>query len=80
MYGMKKTTIYLPDDLKAGLQRAAETSGQSEAELIREAVGQLLETSVPPKPRLPLFASADPGLAQRVAESPKEELAGFGER
>ena len=77
MYGMKKTTVYLPDELKAQLERVAGASGRSEAELIREAVGQLVRNSTPPKPRLPLFESTDPTLADRV----DEELArGFGER
>jgi hypothetical protein len=76
---MRKTTIYLPDELKAGLERVSEVSGRSEAELIREAVGELVQRSVPPRPRLPLFASGDPELAERVAKRPEEELAGFGE-
>lgn len=80
MYGMKKTTIYLPDELKAGLESAAAAVGRSEAELIREAVGDLVQRSQPPRPRLPLFSSSDPGLAQRIAEHPEQELAGFGER
>lgn len=75
MYSMRKTTIYLPDELKAGLERAAVASGRSEAELIREAVGELVERSVPPVPKLPLFSSGDPGLAERT----DQELAGFGE-
>ncbi len=32
MYGMKKTTVYLPDELKAALERAAAAQGRSEAE------------------------------------------------
>ena len=77
MYGMKKTTVYLPDELKAQLGRVAGASGRSEAELIREAVRQLVRNSTPPTPRLPLFKSTDPTLAERV----DEELAGgFGER
>jgi len=77
MYGMKKTTVYLPDELKAQLERVAGTSGRSEAELMREAVRQLVRNSTPPKPRLPLFESSDPTLAERV----DEELArGFRER
>ena len=80
MYGMKKTTIYLPDELKAGLESAAAAAGRSEAELIREAVGELVDRSQPPRPRLPLFSSGDPGLAERVAEQPEQEFAGFGER
>lgn len=73
---MKKTTVYLPDDLKSALGRLAAREGRSEAELIREAVGELVRDSGPPRPRLPLFSSGDPTLAERV----DEELAGFGER
>jgi Arc/MetJ-type ribon-helix-helix transcriptional regulator len=77
MYGMKKTTVYLPDELKAELERIAGEAGKSEAELIRDAIGRLVRESNPPKPRLPLFDSGDPTLAERV----DEELArGFGER
>lgn len=36
MYGMVKTTVYLPDELKAALKRTAKANGCSEAELIRE--------------------------------------------
>lgn len=73
---MKKTTVYLPDELKAALERAAVAQGRSEAELIREAVRELTRDLERPKPRLPLFHSdADPTLAQRF----EEELRGFGE-
>jgi len=73
---MKKTTVYLPDDLKAALGRVAAEKGRSEAELIREAVGGLVRSSERPRPRLPLFSSSDPTLAERV----DEELGrGFGE-
>ena len=75
MYGMKKTTIYLPDDLKAALERAAVEKGQSEAELVRKAVEDLVRGFERPRPRLPLFSSGDPTLAERV----DEELRGFGE-
>lgn len=75
MYGMKKTTVYLPDDLKAALERVAGAQGRSEADLIRQAVWDLTRSLEPPRPRLPLFASGDPTLAERV----DEELArGFG--
>jgi len=75
MYGMKKTTVYLTDDLKAALERAAAVRGRSEAELVREAVRELTRSLDPPKPRLPLFASGDPTLAERVDEELTE---GFG--
>ena len=46
---MKKTTVYLPDELKAALERAA-AQGRSEAELVREAVRELTQGSEPPPP------------------------------
>ena len=39
MYGMSvKTTIYLPDELKAAVEREAKLRGSSEAEVIRGAI------------------------------------------
>jgi len=75
VYGMKKTTVYLPDELKAALERAAAAQGRSEAELVREAVRELTQRLEPPRPRLPLFSSGDPTLAERVDEELRE---GFG--
>ena len=72
---MRKTTIYLPDELKEELAQASERVGRSEAELIREAVWDLVSRLCEPRPRLPLFASGDPTLSERV----DEELTGFGE-
>jgi hypothetical protein len=72
---MKKTTVYLPDELKAALERAAAAQGRSEAELIREAVRSLTQALEPPRPKLPLFSGGDPTLAERF----DEELRGFGE-
>ena len=76
MYGMHKTTIYLPDDLKRALERVAAARGCSEAELFREAVRTLAEEAGSPRPRLPLFKSGKRGLAERIDRA----LAGFGER
>lgn len=75
MYGVHRTTIYLPDSLKAALARAAQEEGRTEADLIREGVERLLQLRRA-EPRLPLFASGQPGLAEHVDEM----LAGFGER
>jgi hypothetical protein len=72
---MRKTTVYLPDDLKFALGRVAVEKGRSEADLIREAIRDLVRDSEPPRPRVPLFSSGDPTLAERV----DEELRGFGE-
>jgi metal-responsive CopG/Arc/MetJ family transcriptional regulator len=65
---MQKTTVYLPDDLKAALERAAAETGKSEAELIREGVRQLVEQRAPPPPRTGTFHSGIPNLASRVDE------------
>jgi Arc/MetJ-type ribon-helix-helix transcriptional regulator len=35
---VQKTTVYLPDDIRRGLEGAARESGRSQAELIREAL------------------------------------------
>jgi hypothetical protein len=76
IYGMKRTTIYLPDDLKAALERTATAEGRSEAEIVRSALTSATAVHAYPPPRLPLFDSGDPTLAERV----DEELArGFGE-
>ncbi|MEX0789718.1 MAG: CopG family transcriptional regulator [Actinomycetota bacterium] len=68
---MQKTTIYLPDDLKAGVAREARRRGSSEAEVIREAIARAISA---PKPRAG-FLDAEP-LADRVDEL----LEGFGTR
>ena len=68
---MQKTTVYLPDALKADLEREAKRRGVPEAEVIRQAVAAAI---VRPAPRHGLFASEEP-LAARVDEL----LAGFGE-
>jgi len=75
MYGMKRTTIYLPDEMKAALERTATAEGCSEAEVVRSALASATAVHAYPPPRLPLFQSGDRTLAQRV----DEELArGFG--
>jgi hypothetical protein len=76
MYGMQKTTLYVPRELKAALARAASARGCSEAQLIREALHDVASRTSPPPPRLPLFRSGKP----RLAESLDRALAGFGER
>jgi Arc/MetJ-type ribon-helix-helix transcriptional regulator len=43
MYGMKRTTVYLPDDLKAALERTAAAEGKSEAEVVRAALSAATE-------------------------------------
>jgi hypothetical protein len=76
VYGMEKTTVYLPDSLKAALERTAEAELRSEAELIREGVALVVERHAVSEPTLPLFESHLPDLAENVDEA----LEGFGER
>ncbi len=77
MYGVRKTTLYLPDELKVTLERLATDEGRTEAELIREAIGRELERRQRPRPRVPLTAGGlgDPTAAERVDEL----LAGLGQ-
>ena len=76
LYGMVRTTVYLPDELKTDLERAAAATGRSEAELIRDGVRAVVDAHKPVTPRIPLFRSGIPDLAERTDEL----LAGFGER
>ena len=76
MYGMKKTTLYLPEELKASLERMAADELRSEAEIIREAIAEKVDRRTRPRPNLPLCAAGlgDPTIAERVDEL----LDGFG--
>lgn len=76
MGGMKKTTLYLDDDVKAEPERAAREEQRSEAELVRSAIGAALDARRPPKPRLGLGESGDPGLASDLDGA----MEGFGTR
>jgi hypothetical protein len=77
MYGVKRTTIYLPDELKAALERTAEAEGRTEADIVREAIVDALQKRVPPAPRIPVYEPGlgDPHIAERVDELLAE---GFG--
>jgi hypothetical protein len=54
MYGMVKTTVYLPEALKARVERIAREQGRSEADLIRSALEEFT-ASERPRPKLPLY-------------------------
>jgi Arc/MetJ-type ribon-helix-helix transcriptional regulator len=56
---MQKTTVYLPDELKAELAKAAAAAGRSEAELIREGVRLAVESAA---------GAAPGGAAERVGD------------
>ena len=76
MKGPKKTTIYLPADLKRRIEKTSKRQKRSEAEVIRDAVSQYVEEQPLPEPRIPLVAK---GLgAPDIAERVDELLDGFG--
>ena len=77
MRGMKKTTIYLPDELMDQLETVARNEGRSEADVIRDAIAAIVAVRNPPPPRVPLpgVELGDPTVAERAGEL----LDGFGE-
>ena len=74
---MEKTTVYLPHELKKALKQLARRRKCSEAEIIREAVARLTEETGAPAPRLPLFRSTGPSIAEAIDRALEE---GFGRR
>ena len=75
MYGVTKTTVYLPAELKRALARTASRRGVSEAALLREAVARITADDAAPSPKLPLFRSSGPPIAEDIDSA----LQGFGE-
>lgn len=71
LYGMQKTTVYLPDDLKLAVERTARRRGCSEAEVIRTAIAAGVDA---PRPQAG-FLDDEPFAARA-----DELLEGFGER
>jgi len=67
----RKTTVYLPDALKAAVERAAKQRGCSEAEVIRRAIAAAVHASRP-----------NAGIidGEPFADRADELLDGFGER
>ena len=61
---MDKTTVYLPDDLKAAVKRAAKQRGVSEAEVIRESI-RMGVSADKPRPRGALYSGREP-IARRM--------------
>ena len=80
MYGamgkMHRTTIYLPEEMKAAIEREAARRGVTEAEIIREAVDDHLGSAQAPVPQLPVF---EEGIGIELASRVGELLEGFGE-
>ncbi len=78
MYGVKRTTIYLSESQKQGLEEIAARTRRTESDLIREGVDQVIGAhgSSRRKPQ-PLFALNDPVLDD--PDRVEEALEGFGE-
>ena len=68
---VQKTTVYLPDDLKAAVTSEAARRGASEAEVIRQAIADAVRRPLPS----PGFLDAEP-----FADRADDLLAGFGDR
>lgn len=77
MYVMRKTTIYLPADLKKRLESVARMEKRSEADVIRDAIADAVRLPSAPVPRVPLVSRGlgDPTIAERADEF----LQDFGE-
>jgi hypothetical protein len=75
MGGMEKTTVYLTEGQKRALRRAAQATGRSEADLIREGIDAVTTAHRIAEPTVPLFDSGRKDLAGRADEL----LEGFGE-
>lgn len=67
----QKTTVYLPDELKAGIAREARRRGCSEAEVIRDALRRAI---VRPRPQSGIIET------EPFAERVDDLLDGFGAR
>jgi len=65
---MRKTTIYLPDELKKRVEKVARTSGKSEADVIRAAISDATMAAGAPVPQIPLMDAGlgDPTIAENV--------------
>jgi hypothetical protein len=71
---VEKTTLYLPQDLKAAIKRAAVARGVSEAEVIRQSIQEGLAERRP-RPKGALFSGGRP-----TARDAEQLLRGFGDR
>lgn len=69
-YGMKKTTLYLPDELKEAVESMARSEGRSEADVIRDALSAAVDSRLLPEPLVPLpgMTLGDPSIAERAGE------------
>lgn len=71
-----KTSVYLDEDDKRRLTALAQSSGSSEAELLREGVRLVLQRAVRPRPQVAVGASGDGRTARETDALLRES--GFG--
>jgi len=75
MYGVRRTTIYLPDEMKAAIEREASRRRVSEAEVIRSAVESDLRRKPTRRIQTPVFPD---GLGEEIGTRVDELLEGMG--
>jgi hypothetical protein len=71
---MHKTTLYLEDDLYETLKRLADSAGETQASIIREALRSFVSGKRPRRPRSIGLGRGGKDLSERVEEA----LAGMG--
>jgi Arc/MetJ-type ribon-helix-helix transcriptional regulator len=76
MYGVKRTTVYFPEEMKVKIEREAARRGVTEAEVIRGAVEKTLEA---PSRRRVITAAIPEGLGEEIGTRVDEILEGLGE-
>lgn len=76
MYGVKRTTVYFPDEMKAAIEREAARRGVTEAEVIREAVASKLKAAPRRRHIFPVFPE---GFGEDVAGRVDELLEGMAD-
>jgi Arc/MetJ-type ribon-helix-helix transcriptional regulator len=75
MYGVKRTTVYLPEEMKSAIEHEAVRRGVTEAEVIRSAVEAALKVS--PKRRR-IEPAIPEGVGEDLAGRVDELLNGLG--
>jgi len=74
---MTKTTLYLPETVKRGIERVAQDRGISEAEFIRESLSRSV-AEARPKPRFGVVSLGTD--LPPIDWNTDDHLAGFGEQ
>lgn len=73
---MVKTTLYLPESVKRGIERVAHDTGVSEAEFIRRSLERSVEQARPAA----RFGVVELASSEPIDWNTDDHLAGFGER